>query len=118
MELFNIGMIGFCEEGGATTINKVECRSPYAYQLERSRDKPPVIKIKVNLLEYGRWQKISLQSKRELLEALKEPYRNATYSGRNRLQDGFQTATGYSNSRKHAIKILNGTVGVSQKRRN
>jgi len=58
---------------------------------------------------------MSLQSKRELLEALRDPYKNATYSGKNRLLDGFQAATGYS--RKHAIKLLRGAVNSEKKRR-
>jgi len=49
---------------------------------------------------------MSLQSKRELLEALRNPYESASYSGRSRLLDGFQSATGYS--RKHAIKLMKG----------
>jgi hypothetical protein len=35
---------------------------------------------------------MSLQSKRELLEALRDPYESASYSGRQRLLDGFQAA--------------------------
>lgn len=58
---------------------------------------------------------MSLQSKRELLEALRNPYESASYSGRNRLLDGFQAATGYS--RKYAIKLMRGTVNSEKKRR-
>jgi hypothetical protein len=58
---------------------------------------------------------MSLQSKRELLEALRDPYESASHSGRKRLLDGFQAATGYS--RKHAIKLMRGTVNAEKKRR-
>ena len=47
---------------------------------------------------------MSLLSKRELLAALREPYKNGTYGEKTRLLDGFQAATGCS--RKHAIKLM------------
>lgn len=58
---------------------------------------------------------MSLESRRELLEALRNPYESATRSGKNRLLDGFQAATGYT--RKHAIKLLRGTTNAEKKRR-
>lgn len=58
---------------------------------------------------------MSLQSKRELLEALRNPYENASYKGRSRLLDGFQAATGYS--RKYAIKLMKGTVNLKKRTR-
>lgn len=58
---------------------------------------------------------MSLQSKRELLEALRDPYASASYSGRKRLLDGFLAATGYS--RKHAIKLMRGTVNSEKRKR-
>jgi len=47
---------------------------------------------------------MSLLSKRELLAALREPYKNGTYAEKKRLLDGYQTATGCS--RKHAIRLM------------
>ena len=49
-------------------------------------------------------QKMSLVAKRELLTALREPYKSGTYAEKTRLLDGFQAATGCS--RKHAIKLM------------
>jgi hypothetical protein len=47
---------------------------------------------------------MSLQSKRELLQALRDPYENATVDQKTQLLNGFLAATGYS--RKHAIKLM------------
>ena len=58
---------------------------------------------------------MSLKSKRELLAALKVTYHNASYSEKNRLLDGFQTATGYN--RKHCIKLLRSEDTVEKKER-
>jgi hypothetical protein len=49
-------------------------------------------------------QTMSLQSKRELLQALRNPYENATVDQKTQLLNGFLAATGYS--RKHAIKLM------------
>jgi hypothetical protein len=62
-----------------------------------------------------RQEKMSLQSKRELLAALKDAYSNATYGEKNRLLDGFQTATGYS--RKHAIRLMRSAEAPQKKQR-
>jgi hypothetical protein len=61
-----------------------------------------------------RQEKMSLKSKRELLAALKVTYHNASYSEKNRLLDGFQTATGYNsvngvgNARKYGDVVISG----------
>lgn len=62
-----------------------------------------------------RQEKMSLKSKRELLAALRMTYNNASYSEKNRLLDGFQTATGYS--RKHCIKLLRSEDSFEKKQR-
>jgi len=57
---------------------------------------------------------MSLQSKRELLDALRNPYKNATVVQKTQLLDGFLAATGYS--RKHAIKLMRAKRTASKKR--
>lgn len=49
--------------------------------------------------------RMSLKLRRELLQALRPDYHEASYSAKKQLLDGFIAATGYD--RKYAIKLLN-----------
>ena len=64
--------------------------------------------------------RMSLETRRELLEQLKERYRWANRTERSRILDDFTASTDYA--RKHAIVLLNGSRAVptaqpSRKRR-
>lgn len=50
-------------------------------------------------------QKMTMQTRRELLGALRPLYQRASREERQKLLDGFVAATGYN--RKHAIVLLN-----------